>query len=71
MDSHDDEDGLRKLFIRKEQEKMNQIKESVQKNKERHHKTLEIYTNQKTDLNNYLSSINQYECRTIRIIIGV
>ncbi len=50
---------------------MKHIKDSIQKNKERHNKTLEIYTNQKTNLNDYFQSINKYDCRTIRIIIGV
>lgn len=50
---------------------MNEINQSIESVKLRHKETLEVYTNDKSSVVGYLEKINKFDCRTIRIILGV
>lgn len=49
---------------------MNEIKDSIESVKLRHKNTLEAYTNDQVSVD-YLEKINKFDCKTIRIIVGI
>ena len=50
---------------------MNEIKDSIESVKLRHKDTLEVYTNDKSSVIDYLVKINKFDCKTVRIIVGI